>query len=229
MNFAFAGLCFTDARAGGVPFHHDFSLVILSYVIATGGSYAALEMIERWRNTRGTHARCWQFASAAALGGGVWSMHFIAMLALKIELSITYAPGGTLLSLVIAVAVVVWGLQIVRVSPSPLRICCAGVVVGLGVATMHYVGMAALRFSGSLAYEPSIWSLSLLVGIAAATIALWLSFTLQATWQRLVAALVMGVAIFVACTIREWLQPSSRSTHLRRSHLACRVARSLWR
>jgi hypothetical protein len=76
MRFYLAGLCFTNADAGGLAFHDNLSLAVLSYVIAAAGSYAALEMIDRWRNTRGIRACYWQFASAAALGGSIWSMHF---------------------------------------------------------------------------------------------------------------------------------------------------------
>jgi diguanylate cyclase (GGDEF)-like protein len=193
MRFEIAGLCFTDAQ--GTAFHHDLSLVVLSYLIAAGGSYAALEMVERWRSARGTKAYLWQATSAATLGGSIWSMHFIAILALRIGLPLTYAPGMTLFSLLIAIGVVGCGLQIVSAGASSVRICLAGIVVGLGVGAMHYVGMGALRFSGSLAYTPGFWSLSLLVGIAAAIVALWLSLTLQETWQRAAGALVMGVAI----------------------------------
>ncbi len=193
MRFQLAGLCFTDAH--GIAFRHDPSLVALSYLIAVGGSYAALEMIERWRHARGSKINYWQVASAATLGGSIWSMHFMAMLALKISLPLTYAPGPTLLSLLIAIGVVGCGLQIVRAKASAIRICLAGIVVGLGVAAMHYVGMAGLRFPGSLAYTPGLWSLSLLIGIAAATVALWLSSTLRERWQRGAAALVMGTAI----------------------------------
>jgi PAS domain S-box-containing protein len=193
MQFQVAGLCFTDAE--GIVFHHDLGLVALSYLIAVGGSYAALEMIERWRNARSAQARYWQLASAAALGGSIWSMHFVAMLALKIDFPLTYSPVMTLLSLLIAIGVVWCGLQILEPDASRGRICCAGIMVGLGVAAMHYVGMAAVRFPGHLAYTPSLWSLSLLVGIATATVALWLSLTLQQIWQRALAALAMGAAI----------------------------------
>jgi diguanylate cyclase (GGDEF)-like protein len=193
MRFQIAGLCFTDVQ--GIAFHHDLRLVVLSYLIATGGSYAALEMVERCRNAQGARARFWQLMSAATLGGSIWSMHFIAILALEIGLPLSYAPEMTLLSLLIAMGVVALGLQIVHAKASRVRICFAGIVVGLGVAAMHYVGMAALRFPGGLAYTPSLWSLSLLIGIAAAMVALWLSLTLQEAWQRAVAALVMGAAI----------------------------------
>jgi diguanylate cyclase len=193
MRFQVAGLCFTDAQ--GIAFHHDLNLVALSYLIAVVGSYAALEMIERWRNTRGAQARCWQLSGASALGGSIWSMHFIAMLALRTGLPLTYAPGLTLLSLLVAIGAVGLGMQIIRLGTSWIRIGYAGTIVGLGVAAMHYVGMAGLRFPGSLAYTPGLWSLSLLVGIAAAIVSLWLSLTLQKRWQRAVAALVMGGAI----------------------------------
>lgn len=193
MRFPVASLCFTDAK--GIAFHHDFGLVGLSYIIAAVGSYASLEMIEHWRSPGGTHALAWQFASAAALGGSIWSMHFIAMLALKIPLPVTYAPEMTLISLVVAIGAAGLGLQIIRPRPSWIRICLAGTTVGLGVAAMHYIGMAALRFPGSLAYTPRLWSLSVVVGIAAAIAALWLSLTLREQWQRAVAALVMGSAI----------------------------------
>src|SRR5258708_4800745 len=161
------GLCFTDAQ--GVGFQHDLKLVALSYAIAVAGSYAALEMVERLRTARGARACGWQFASAAALGGSIWSMHFVAILALQIELPLTYALEETLLSLLIAIAVVGLGLQIIRTGTSWIRIGTAGLVVGLGVAAMHYVGMSAMRFAGSLAYIPSLWGLSLLVAVAAAT------------------------------------------------------------
>src|ERR1700761_8931106 len=89
----------------GVLFQHDTSLVVFSYLIAVCGSYASLEMIERWQNARGAKASYWQLASAVALGGSIWSTHFVAMLAVKIELPLTYGPGLTALSLLIAIGV----------------------------------------------------------------------------------------------------------------------------
>jgi PAS domain S-box-containing protein len=191
--FNLTGLCFTDA--GGIAFHHDLRLVALSYLIAAAGSYAGLEMIERWQKARRDQALYWQLGSASVLGGTVWSMHFIGMLALEIELPVTYAPGTTLVSLLIAIGAISVGLQIVRAKASWVRICYAGIAVGLGIGAMHYIGMAGVRFSGGLAYTPGLWSLSLLVGIGAATAALWLSLTVQEHWQRVVAAFIMGGAI----------------------------------
>ena len=193
MGFQLAGLCFTDAE--GIGFQHDLGLAALSYLIAVSGSYASLEMIERFRGASGGRAACWHGASAVALGGSIWSMHFIAILALRIETPLTYAPAATLMSLLIAIGFAALGLQITHAGASWWRIVGAGVTVGLGVAAMHYVGMSAVQFSGSLAYSPGRWALSLVVAVAAATTALWLSSTLRKTWQRAIAALVMGIAI----------------------------------
>lgn len=193
MRVYVAGLCFTDAQ--GIPLRHDAVLVALSYIIAVGGSYAAVQMIERWRLAQGAQAHAWHLGSAAALGGSIWSMHFLAILALQIDLPLSFVPASTVLSMLIAVGSVGLGLHIVRAGTSPLRVAWAGVTVGLGVAAMHYVGMAGLRFPGTLAYTPILWSVSLLVAIAAATVALLLSFSIQGSWQRAAGALVMGGAI----------------------------------
>jgi diguanylate cyclase (GGDEF)-like protein len=193
MHLSTLGLCFTGAN--GITIEHDAKLVALSYVIAVAGSFAALEMIARWRVAEGRQSRHWLFGSAAALGTSIWSMHFIGILAIRTGFALTYSPMETLLSLLIAIAVVACGMQITRGGASWFRVASAGVTVGLGVAAMHYVGMAAMRFPGSLAYTPGLWGLSLLVGIAAATAALWLSLTLQREWQRATAAFVMAAGI----------------------------------
>lgn len=193
MRLSVLGLCLTDEH--GLILSHDPLLVILSLAIAVGGSFTALQMIERWRNAQGAVIRVWQLASAAALGGSIWSMHFVGLLALQTGFSLTYASGPTLLSLLIAIAAVGVGLQMLGGRAYGFRVTMAGVVVGLGIAAMHYVGMAGVRFPGTLAYAPGIWGLSLLIGIAAATVALWLSLRVTRNWQRATAALAMGGAI----------------------------------
>jgi NO-binding membrane sensor protein with MHYT domain len=193
MHLSAFGLCFTNAS--GIMFEHDPTLLVLSYVIAVAGSYAALEMIARWRIAQGRQAYYWQLGSAAALGASIWSMHFIGILAIRAGFAMTYSPEVWLASLFIAIAIVACGMQIIRGRSSWFRVISAGITVGLGVAAMHYVGMSGLRFPGSLAYTPSLWGLSLLVGIAAATAALWLSLTLQKRWQRATAAFAMGSGI----------------------------------
>jgi NO-binding membrane sensor protein with MHYT domain len=179
-----------------VPFAHDLWLVALSYLIAAIGSYAALEMVERLRGAPAVTARFWLVGSAATFGGSVWAMHFIGMLAIRAGFPVAYDPAATIASLAIVVTAVGGGLLVARAgATSPFRLAVAGAVVGLGVAAMHYVGMAALLFPGHVAYHPGWFGLSWLVAVSAATAALWLSMTLDAAWQRAAAAGFMATGI----------------------------------
>src|SRR6185369_14966481 len=133
---------------------HDWTLVVLSFVAALLASYTALDMGTRLRRASGRARMIWLGASALVLGGGIWSMHFIAMLAMDVGMSIAYDFDLTALSLVTAVAIVAIGFHIVtRPNPSIARQAIAGCVVGIGVAAMHYTGMAALILDGSVHYN----------------------------------------------------------------------------
>lgn len=194
MRVTIAGLCFSDGT--GVATTYDWLLVLTSYAIAMLGSYAALEMVGRMRAAKRSTAALWQLGSAVALGGGIWSMHFMAMLAMKMVAAVTYSPALTVLSLLIAIGSVAAGLQICgRRSLTIPAVCAAGLVIGAGVAGMHYIGMAAMLFPGSVAYRPGLWAMSVLIAVAAAVVALWLSMTLQRPSQRWRAALVMATAV----------------------------------
>src|SRR5437868_10315278 len=132
---------------GFIPYSHDPTLAALSYVVAFFASYTALDMGERLRTAHGKARTLWLAGSAIVLGGGIWSMHLVAMLAFRISLAVTYDPGMTLLSMVVAIVFTSIGFYIVSQSQlTLLRLGTAGTVVGLGVAAMHYTGMAAVRF-----------------------------------------------------------------------------------
>jgi NO-binding membrane sensor protein with MHYT domain len=195
MRLNIAGLCFTDQS--GISPTYNGALVTISFVIAAVGAYSALEMIARMRTSSSARARCWRAGSAVALGGSIWSMHFVAMLAINIPFSVTYNASLTALSLVVAIAVVALGLEIGGIGrPNIVRVCAAGTVIGLGVASMHYIGMAAIIFSGSVAYAPGLWGLSILIAISAAGVSLWLSMTMDDALERSFAAIIMAVAVF---------------------------------
>jgi signal transduction histidine kinase/ActR/RegA family two-component response regulator len=118
------------------------------------------------------------------------------MLAFRAEVETWYDPSGTILSLLIAVIFVAAGIEVVgRTKLAPGRVVAGGILVGLGVAAMHYTGMEAMTLPGTIAYRPGPFVLSVLVAIGAATTALLLAFTLREARQRAVAALVMAVAI----------------------------------
>jgi len=188
------GLCF-DAAAVGVHTGHDPALVVVSYLAAAIASFTALDMAERWRNAPPAARRFWLWGAALVLGGGVWSMHFIAMLAYRAPLRIEYDPGLTILSGAIAIVGVAIGLQALGTRGTLPRILGGGALVGLSVSVMHYMGMSAMRLPGQIYYQPWLFALSILIAVGAATVALWLAVSLRTTGQRAVAALVMAAAI----------------------------------
>ena len=188
------GMCFSESEAG-VGFTHDPSLVALSFVVAAIASYTALELGERLRNSSGAQARVWLAGSAIVLGAGIWSMHFIGMLAFASPLERGYDVGLTALSAVVAIVFAAFGFAIVRGGTGAGRLILAGVIFGVGVVAMHYTGMAGLQLIGKLVYRPTLFGLSVVIALSAATVALWLAFTLRSWAQRMGAAFVMAVAI----------------------------------
>jgi NO-binding membrane sensor protein with MHYT domain/nitrogen-specific signal transduction histidine kinase/ActR/RegA family two-component response regulator len=171
-------------------------LVALSILVAAFASYTALDLGGRVAATRGVAPRVWLVAAAIAMGGGIWSMHFIAMLAFNIPIPMSYDIGLTTLSLVVAIFVTGAGFYFInRQSAPPLPFVFSGIFMGLGIAAMHYIGMAAMREHAEISYDFLFVALSLVIAIGASTAALWLAFRTTDLGQKLVAAVVMGVAI----------------------------------
>jgi NO-binding membrane sensor protein with MHYT domain/two-component sensor histidine kinase len=175
---------------------HDPYLVALSILVASFASYTALDLSGHVGATRGFARRVWLVAAAITMGGGIWSMHFVAMLAFIMPTPMSYDIGLTALSLVVAMFVSGGGFYVIsRQSRSPLRLVLSGIFMGLGIAGMHYIGMAAMRGHAELSYDPLFVALSLVIAIGASTVALWLAFRTTDLGQKLVAAVVMGLAI----------------------------------
>jgi C4-dicarboxylate-specific signal transduction histidine kinase len=123
-------------------------------------------------------------------------MHVIGMLAFVMPISMSYDAGLTILSLLVAIFVTGSGFYVIsRRSASPLRLVLSGIFMGLGIAAMHYTGMAAMQGHAELSYDRLFVALSLVIAIGASTAALWLAFRTAELWQKLAAAVVMGVAI----------------------------------
>jgi NO-binding membrane sensor protein with MHYT domain len=175
---------------------HDPYLVALSILVASFASYTALDLSTHVGPARGFARRVWLVAAALTMGGGIWSMHFVGMLAFIMPTLMSYDIGLTVLSLVVAILVTGGGFYVIsRQSASPLRLALSGIFMGLGIAGMHYTGMAAMEGHAKLSYDPLFVALSLVVAIGAATAALWLAFRTTDLGQKLVAAAVMGLAI----------------------------------
>ena len=175
---------------------YDPYLVALSILVAALASYTALDLGGRVAAARGLARRVWLAAAAITMGGGIWSMHFVAMLAFIMPTPMSYDIGLTTLSLVVAIFVTGGGFYVIsRHSGSPLRLVLSGIFMGLGIAAMHYIGMAAMREHVELSYDRIFVALSLIIAIGASTAALWLAFRTTDLGQKLIAAVVMGLAI----------------------------------
>src|ERR1700687_4527437 len=175
---------------------YDPYLVALSILVACFASYTALDLSAHAGPARGFARRVWLAAAALTMGGGIWSMHFVAMLAFIMPTPMSYDIGLTTLSLVVAIFVTGGGFYVIsRQSASPLRLALSGIFMGLGIAGMHYTGMAAMRGHAELSYDLLFVALSLVIAICASPVALWLAFRPTDLGQKLVAAVVMGLAI----------------------------------
>lgn len=176
---------------------HDMSLVILSILIAMFASFTALSLATRMRASTGWMRHMWVTAAAIALGGGIWSMHFVAMLAFTMPgMVMRYDLALTLLSLALALGFTWAGFWMLsRSAMAPLRLAVAGLLISAGVLGMHYLGMAAMHMAATLRYDPFWLLLSVLIAVGAATAAMWLAARDHQLSHRLVAAAIMGVAI----------------------------------
>jgi NO-binding membrane sensor protein with MHYT domain len=176
---------------------YQSGFVALSYCISVLGGFVALTAAQRIRRGDGDVSAINSLAAGLALGGiGVWSMHFIGMVALKLQAASSYSLWETLVSLVAAVAGSALALAYVAKAPERLaRIAGAGFVLGLGVVVMHYLGMYGLKIAGYIRWDYGIIAASVVIAVLAATAALWLAFNTTGAPARIGAALVMGVAV----------------------------------
>jgi NO-binding membrane sensor protein with MHYT domain len=181
-------------------FDHGWITPAVSYVLSVLGSLLGLICAVRVRSAPGAGWRLWWLSLAAvAIGGtGIWTMHFVAMLGFSVVgMPIRYDVGITALSAVIAVLSVGIGLSIVAriTNAKGPRIVIGGLLTGLGVAAMHFTGMSAMRLNGSIDYMTSRVVLAIAIAVVAATVALWLTVTVQRPSAIVASALVMGVAV----------------------------------
>ena len=171
-------------------------LIALSYLISVVGSFAALTAARRIQGRNG-FSLLNTLAAGTALGGiGVWATHFTGMAALSLDMAVGYSMVETLVSLAAAIGAASVALAYVANRPDSLqRLILAGPLLGLGVAVMHYLGMYGMRFPGEVIWSMPVVGISIVIAIVAATAALWLAFRTQAPSLRIVAAMVMGVAV----------------------------------
>jgi len=180
---------------------YDFFLVALSVLIAILASYAALDLAGRVTSARDKARLLWLSGGAVAMGIGIWSMHYIGMLAFRLPVRVQYDWRTVLLSLLAAIFASAVALFVVsRRQMGVLRASLGSVLMGGGIAAMHYIGMTAMRLPAMCHYSPSLFILSIILAIVISFVALGLTFyfrteTTAWSWRKAVSALVMGLAI----------------------------------
>jgi NO-binding membrane sensor protein with MHYT domain len=179
-----------------MPVFYDPLVVLLSILVAIQGAVVSLTLTHALRPATLLRRKLLLAAAATVMGVGIWSMHFIGMLALHLPVAVAYDPLPTLTSGLVCILVTGLGFHIVsQDGTGPARIMLGGAVMGLGIAAMHYLGMSALRAQCVVTYSPPLVALSVAVGVAAATAALWLAFRPGATWVIRAASVVLGLAV----------------------------------
>ncbi|MBC3437019.1 EAL domain-containing protein [Pseudomonas sp. BW16M2] len=180
---------------------YSSSLVLISLCVAILASYTALDLTGRIATAKGRAVYLWMGGGAFAMGIGIWSMHFIGMLAFSLPIELGYDTALTALSLLIAVASSGFALWLVSQPKLPwLQLAFGALIMGTGIACMHYMGMAALRMQPGIDYDPTLFGASLAIAVGASAAALWIAFRLRQHTPyvrqiRGVAAVVMGIAI----------------------------------
>jgi NO-binding membrane sensor protein with MHYT domain len=178
-------------------FTYGWLTPLLSYAMACVGGALGLRCTVRALAATGTARRNWLATASLAIGSGIWTMHFIAMLGFSVSGSaIRYDVPLTALSLIVAILVVGAGVFTAGYGASRVRsVLVGGLGTGIGIAAMHYIGMAALRLHGDVEFSPLLVVLSVLIAVASATAALWAALTVNNTAGAAGASLVMGVAV----------------------------------
>lgn len=182
---------------------YDLLLVGLSYVVAVLASYVALNLVGRLRAEQNTQAKIyWLAGGAFTMGAGIWSMHFIGMLAFIMPMPMEYELGWTGASLIMAIIASALALFILqKQNYTVFQLAMGGIIIGLAIATMHYMGMEGMKIHTNIHYLPGLFFLSILIGISAAEAALYLALRSNQGSNRrqfnlkIISALLMGVAI----------------------------------
>lgn len=177
---------------------HDWRLIVAAAIVCLAGSVATMLLLLRARRSEGSQRSLWIAASGFACGVGVWSTHFIAMLAYDGGVPVAYGLWGTALSVVVAIAASWVAFAIGLGGGSRLSMSCGGFVLGAGVAAMHFTGMQAIEIHGHISYDPQATVSALVVGTLLAGAALHAFHALRSMRRLVVSSLLLVLAI---CTM----------------------------
>ncbi len=189
-------------RSGLVAVHvpmivsYDATLVLLSISVAIIGSFTGLLLMARGGTFTSGSYKLKIVTGAITIGSSIWSMHFIGMLALGLPVAVAY--DGLVTTISVFIAIVLTGLGLYAASSGHIKrfaVPVGGLLMGCGIAGMHYTGMSAIRANCIITYEPVGVAVSILVGVAVSTLALWFTFSDRGRWETIGGAIALGLAI----------------------------------
>jgi len=190
-----------DVHSSTLIGSYNSLLVAVSVLIAILAAYAALDLAGRVTAARGLARFAWLSGGAFAMGIGIWSMHYIGMEALQLPVPVKYDWPTVLLSMAAAVSASAIALFVVSRKTMKISAAIAGsVLMGGGIAAMHYIGMEAMRLPAMCSYSSGLVALSIVLAIVISFVALWLTFAMRGqtrtwSWQKCGSAMLMGLAI----------------------------------
>jgi diguanylate cyclase len=178
-------------------------LVLFSIMIAIVDTFVALNLGIRINRAKGTARYIWLLSGAVAMGLGIWSMHFIAMLAFHLSIPVTYNVAIVMISIIPAIVSSGIALYIVSgLSMRKVQVIFSALFMAIGIVCMHYIGMEAMEMGASIRYNPFLWALSFIIAFLASLVALHLLVfvsrnidTSRIWWRKAGSALIMGIAI----------------------------------
>lgn len=174
---------------------HDLRLVLVAGLVCAAGCFTTFRLYSRMRGARGVVRAAWLLLTGLVAGSSVWATHFIAMVAFTPGLKTGYSPTGTLLSLMIAAVFMAIGFAVASAERSTTNDFAGGVLLGLGVAAMHYTGMSAFVTQGQLVWENATVGLSILLGVAGATAALVTAGAARTTQRQAIGGGLLALSI----------------------------------
>ncbi|CCM71762.1 diguanylate cyclase/phosphodiesterase with PAS/PAC and MHYT sensor(s) (plasmid) [Sinorhizobium meliloti Rm41] len=188
---------------------HDWRLIVVAAVVCLAGSVATMLLLERARRSAGSQRHLWIAVCAFACGVGVWSTHFIAMLAYDGGIPIAYGVGGTSFSIAVAIAASWVAFSVGLAGTSRHAPAVGGLLLGLGIAAMHVSGMRAIEVQGRVAFDPETSFAAVLLGTLIAGLALH-SFQVLRGVRGLAASILLLVAAICVLHVDERRRPDPR-------------------
>jgi diguanylate cyclase (GGDEF)-like protein/PAS domain S-box-containing protein len=174
---------------------HDYRLVLIAAVVCLCASLTAFRLFSRMNGARGLVRGAWLLLTSMVAGSGVWATHFLAMLAYDPGLKTGYSPTGTMVSLMVAVVFMAAGFFAATANRDIANKLAGGLLIGLGIAAMHFTGMSSFVTQGVIVWEASIIGASVALGVIGSALALVIAGDGRAAARQIFAGIALTLAV----------------------------------